>query len=521
VCQLSCPYENAFWDGYQMVFGAGFASADDVVGHELTHGVTQYTSDLYYYSESGGINEAMSDIMGEFIDQTRQGTDDDSQWNIGEDLPASVGVIRSMKSPTLYGVPDYKYSPEWSDWYYDSRDNYGVHGLGGPVEKAAYLFAQTGTVSFRGETITGIGIPKSAQIWYRLEFMLPSGAELDDLGVLLPQACLSLVGVKGITAADCAQVDKAVRATDLTAHPYDEAQLCPIAGQPVVNLISEDFENGTSHWKLGGTWQNIPSVATPVSWANSGKHALYGSTNAGVAGGLAVLKDPITIRPGSVTYLWYASNVPTQGGGAVLVNTGSPDNTGGWTQSGLVLQEGNGSVNNTLGYDSVRFQLSALQGQTIHLALQASTPQVGHSDWLVDDIRVYECSSELNGEPQKLSGLLANGRTGGSISWAAPLWQAAPVGVTGYEISVSPPIAGQTFPVTVSPATLSYAFTGLDPAVNYTVFVRATGQNGFGPAARLFLGSDPFLDCHKYVFDPTLGRPLPPWPCPATPAPSR
>jgi Zn-dependent metalloprotease len=49
-----------------MRFGQGFASADDVVGHELTHGVTQYESDLIYWSESGAINESLSDIFGEF-----------------------------------------------------------------------------------------------------------------------------------------------------------------------------------------------------------------------------------------------------------------------------------------------------------------------------------------------------------------------------------------------------------------------------------------------------------------------
>ena len=74
-----CPYPNAYWDRtHQMVFGEGFAAADDVVGHELTHGVTERESALFYYMQSGAINESFSDIWGEFIDQWNgTGNDDD------------------------------------------------------------------------------------------------------------------------------------------------------------------------------------------------------------------------------------------------------------------------------------------------------------------------------------------------------------------------------------------------------------------------------------------------------------
>lgn len=63
-----CPYDNAFWNGQQMYYGSGYASADDVVAHELSHGVTQHTSDLMYYYQSGAMNESFSDIMGEIVD---------------------------------------------------------------------------------------------------------------------------------------------------------------------------------------------------------------------------------------------------------------------------------------------------------------------------------------------------------------------------------------------------------------------------------------------------------------------
>ncbi|MFC7480242.1 M4 family metallopeptidase [Luedemannella flava] len=69
-----CRYPNAFWDGdeKQMVFGDGYV-VDDVVGHELTHGVTQYTSNLLYYYQSGAINESISDVLGELFDLSFDG----------------------------------------------------------------------------------------------------------------------------------------------------------------------------------------------------------------------------------------------------------------------------------------------------------------------------------------------------------------------------------------------------------------------------------------------------------------
>ena len=75
-------YQNAFWNGAQMVYGDGYSLADDVVGHELTHGVTQYESNLFYYYQSGAINESFSDVWGELYDQ---------QNGAGTDGPGSNG----------------------------------------------------------------------------------------------------------------------------------------------------------------------------------------------------------------------------------------------------------------------------------------------------------------------------------------------------------------------------------------------------------------------------------------------
>jgi len=101
-----CPYQNAFWNGTQMVYGEGFSAADDVDAHELTHAVTERTASLVYYMQSGALNESFSDIFGETVDLTNgSGTDTPAvRWKLGEDIPV-FGAIRDMMNPNLFGDP--------------------------------------------------------------------------------------------------------------------------------------------------------------------------------------------------------------------------------------------------------------------------------------------------------------------------------------------------------------------------------------------------------------------------------
>ena len=95
-------YDNAFWDGTQMVFGDGdgviflpFTRSVDVIGHELAHGVTQYTSGLNYQDQSGALNESVSDVFGVLVKQRLLGqTADQADWLIGAELLAPGGQRR-------------------------------------------------------------------------------------------------------------------------------------------------------------------------------------------------------------------------------------------------------------------------------------------------------------------------------------------------------------------------------------------------------------------------------------------
>jgi Zn-dependent metalloprotease len=149
-------YDNAYWDGSRMVFGDGdgevftrFTVALDVIGHELTHGVTQYTADLTYQGQSGALNESVSDVFGSLVAQYTAGqTAAEASWLIGEGLftPAVHGVaLRSMRAPgTAYDDPVLGKDPQPATMagYVETDDDAGgVHTNSGIPNHAFFLAA--------------------------------------------------------------------------------------------------------------------------------------------------------------------------------------------------------------------------------------------------------------------------------------------------------------------------------------------------------------------------------------------
>ncbi|MEU2430399.1 M4 family metallopeptidase [Streptomyces sp. NPDC007861] len=149
-------YDNAFWDGEQMVFGDGdgnlfldFTIPLDIVGHELTHGVTQYTANLTYYGQPGALNESLSDVFGSLIKQyALDQTAGQADWLIGAGLftPAVNGKgLRSLAAPgTAYDDAQLGKDPQpatMRDYVQTSRDNGGVHINSGIPNHAFYQLA--------------------------------------------------------------------------------------------------------------------------------------------------------------------------------------------------------------------------------------------------------------------------------------------------------------------------------------------------------------------------------------------
>jgi hypothetical protein len=172
-------YANAFWDGAQMVFGDGdgeifgdFTISIDVTGHELTHGVTQYTAGLAYEGQSGALNESISDVFGSLAKQHHLGQSAaDADWLIGAGIfrPGVGGVaLRSLKAPgTAYDDPRLGRDPQpahMSAYVETSDDSGGVHINSGIPNHAFYLLATN---------LGGNAYETAGQIWYTT---LTSGA---------------------------------------------------------------------------------------------------------------------------------------------------------------------------------------------------------------------------------------------------------------------------------------------------------------------------------------------------------
>ncbi|MEV7975726.1 M4 family metallopeptidase [Streptomyces sp. NPDC086519] len=174
-------YNNAFWDDscFCMTYGDGDGTtfgplvALDVAGHEMTHGVTSKTAALTYSGESGGLNEATSDILGTLVEWYANNSSDPGDYLIGEEIVRSgfgKTALRFMDQPSKDGSS--------ADYWSSSVGNLDVHYSSGVANHFAYLLAEGSgaktingvsynSPTYNGSTVTGIGRDKLGAIWYR------------------------------------------------------------------------------------------------------------------------------------------------------------------------------------------------------------------------------------------------------------------------------------------------------------------------------------------------------------------
>jgi len=203
-------FVNAFYAGNGvMVYGVGLpsgftlggqswnhlAGALDIVAHELTHGVTDYSSGLIYRNESGALNEAFSDIIGtsvEFFFQPAGSGDLRADYLCGEDV-VKPGGLRSMENPQVFGDPDH-----YSRRFLGMADNGGVHINSGIVNQAFYLAVESGTNRTSNLAVQGVGSANREQmekVFYRaFTQMLPSNANFSLARAATIQAARDLYG---------------------------------------------------------------------------------------------------------------------------------------------------------------------------------------------------------------------------------------------------------------------------------------------------------------------------------------
>jgi len=314
---LSCPNSGWSFTLLQTAFCQGTVT-DDLVAHEMTHGVTQFSANLLYQNQSGQLNESFSDVFGELVDlfngdvadvgapggppywpthPTGPGTDtpnkprvtcspkpeyaDGVRWLIGEDGNTSApfdGAFRDMWDPTCLGHPDRANSPLQTC---DLSDHGGVHsGCGIPNHAFAML---TDGKTFNGHTVNGIGPIKAAAVWYRaLTIYLTVAADFQDAYAAFNQAAADLIGTfpddprtgepsdSLFTTADAAEVDEALLAVEMNTPGACGATVPVLDSTPPllcpshVPLFADDFEAGSNGWTVSNS-----APPTPFNWVQT------------------------------------------------------------------------------------------------------------------------------------------------------------------------------------------------------------------------------------------------------------
>lgn len=424
-----CPFRNAFWDGRQMTYGQGFAAADDVVGHELSHGIIERTAKLFYHDQSGAINESIADVFGELIDQATPSSHDESKhrWRVGEALPAKLfprGGLRDMRTPSLFGDPARMKDKRY---HKGSSDNGGVHYNSGVNNKAAYLMTDGG--SYNGQRVTGLGATKVAAIYYEtLTGLLTSASDYQDLGRALRQACKNVTGTKGITRTDCVSVDRAVRATemDLARNNAVDHKSC-FNGKKARYAFHDNVE-GKKKWRADRPWYvpgNPNRMGFDATYATSGKKNLWGFNRPGnlfpgrAYGGKAktysiTTKDKIKVPRSRTAFLRFshAYMFDTNGraqydGGRVEYKIKPKGKKGTWkdlmggkyptkvNRKGSAFAGKTAYAGNSGGYGTtVKKFPKKLRGKKIYLRFRIATddtPDVYSLGWFIDDIGVGRC----------------------------------------------------------------------------------------------------------------------------------
>ncbi len=356
-------YSNAFWDGTRMTYGDGSGSttpfsALDIVGHEITHGLTTFTANLDYAYESGAINEAFSDIFGTAIEFYSKPLL--ANWLIGEDIGF---VIRNMANPNQYSQPDTYHG---NYWYFGSDDNGGVHTNSGVMNFWFYLLTQGGSGTNdlgNSYNVTGIGMSDAGKIAYRtLVLYLSNTSQYDDARFYSIMSAIDLFGpcspeVEAVTRAWYA-VGVGVNYVNYVESSFtsDFQQFC---APPAVVSFQNLSVNGTSfYWDFGDN-STSTVIAPSHIYSNYGTYTVSLIAEGGACGSDTIIDTAyISIDPSNpcVEVLSSASQTNTQTNCfGTLYDSGGQDNYQNNTDYSITIAPA-GALNVTLSFVTFDFE---------------------------------------------------------------------------------------------------------------------------------------------------------------------
>ncbi|MBW3545166.1 MAG: M4 family metallopeptidase, partial [Bacteroidetes bacterium] len=274
-------YNNAFWDGENLVFGDGSNSYDgftpltsiDVVAHEFTHAVTTHSANLIYAYESGALNESFSDIFGAVVEHYAK--PEVANYLVGEEITVGGGALRSMIRPNDYQHPD-TYGGTY--YYTGSDDNGGVHYNSGVQNHWFYLLSEGGSGTNdlgNAFTVPGIGITKAAAISYRnLTTYLTPNASYEDAAFYAILAAEDLYGACSAEAQATAQAWYAVGVIDMptfeTTAEFSASQTYSCSIQTPITFNNQSQWSNSYSWDFGdGTTSTEANPVHQYSTAGS------------------------------------------------------------------------------------------------------------------------------------------------------------------------------------------------------------------------------------------------------------
>ncbi|WP_129311343.1 M4 family metallopeptidase [Streptomyces sp. L2] len=356
-------YVNAFWDDscFCMTYGDGSNNADpltalDVAGHEMSHGVTSNTAGLEYYGESGGLNEATSDIFGTGVEFYANNSSDPGDYLIGEkiDINGDGTPLRYMDKPSKDGGS--------ADSWYSGVGNLDVHYSSGPANHMFYLLSEgSGTKVINGVTynsptsdgvaVTGIGRDKALQVWYKaLTTYMTSSTDYAGARNAALQAAAALYGQN---STEYAGVGNAFAGINVGSHINP-----PSSGVTVTNPGSQTSTVGTAvSLQINASSTNSGALSYSASGLpaglsiNSSTGLISGTpTTAGSSSTTVTVTDSAG-KTGTANFSWTVNPV---GGGCssaqLLKNQGFESGSTGWTATSGVITTDSGEAAHSGSY---------------------------------------------------------------------------------------------------------------------------------------------------------------------------